>query len=555
MLPAARMDGRKVAFPGVVMPETFDPYHKLLGIRCTHSPPDHYRLLGIELFEDDPDVIETAADRQMVHLRTYRTGKYAASAERLLNEVATARLCLLDSERKDRYDTTLRNGEVLLLDECVDEVGPDHLDARIEQLAAQAKECDATESSPSPEQVTGASLTGGDAPEAKLDFTACSFESLKPTSLDAKASGPVPSEESHPLPVPEQCQIDGVPTVTNTGGAVESKASALPITSTLVADGSTQIARQNLAWACLAILVACVVILALAILTWRVWTTAPPPQAVAPFSLQEAQCHQQAWAKHLGLPVETTNSLGMKLRLIPPGDFIMGLVETNVSLPTSQMEQYVHITQPFYLSVYEITQAEYSQIMGANPSYFSAEGAGNHQIQGFDTGRLPVEGVSWDEATDFCRRLGQIEGRQYRLPTEAEWEYACRAGTMTAFHLGDMLDSRQANCDGTYPIGTNVIGPSLQRSTTVGSYSANAFGLHDMHGNVWEWCEDWYDRHYQAACLADNPAGPPSGSHRICRGGGWPDTARECRSNERGLVAPNYRSNYLGFRVVLVPAQ
>jgi formylglycine-generating enzyme required for sulfatase activity len=138
-------------------------------------------------------------------------------------------------------------------------------------------------------------------------------------------------------------------------------------------------------------------------------------------------------------------------------------------------------------------------------------------------------------------------GRKYRLPTESEWEYACRTGTNTPFHFGSELNGRQANCDGTVPYGTDSDGPYLKKTTPVGKYPANAWGLYDMHGNVWEWCSDWYGE-YPAGSLT-NPSGPATGSIRIVRGGSWLDDAVYCRSANRRKV-PSFRC-YLGFRVAL----
>ncbi|HQU45660.1 MAG TPA: SUMF1/EgtB/PvdO family nonheme iron enzyme, partial [Pirellulales bacterium] len=235
---------------------------------------------------------------------------------------------------------------------------------------------------------------------------------------------------------------------------------------------------------------------------------------------------------HGEAPRDVTNSIGMKLRLIPAGRFWMGSPESEVERGGGERRHQVRITRPFYLGVYEVTQAEYKRVMGDNPSDFSSGGKAAVLVSGLDTRRFPVENVSWDDATDFCEKLSdrageRAAGRRYRLPTEAEWEYACRAGTTTPFHFGGELSGRGANCNGNYPYGTSVKGPYLGRTTTVGSYRdrANAFGLYDMHGNVWEWCADWYDSKYYDDSAADDPQGPAAGSFRVIRGGGW-DAAR-----------------------------
>src|SRR5262249_4326336 len=145
----------------------------------------------------------------------------------------------------------------------------------------------------------------------------------------------------------------------------------------------------------------------------------------------------------------------------------------------------------------------------------------------------PVERVTWEEAVEFCRRLSHLPeekaaGRAYRLPTEAEWEYACRAGTATPFAQGLSLSGAQANFDGGFPYGGGERGRSLQKTTRVGSYPANNFGVHDLHGNVWEWCADWLDSLYYAASPKRDPQGPAAGQLRVLRGGSWRNHAVTC---------------------------
>jgi formylglycine-generating enzyme required for sulfatase activity len=185
--------------------------------------------------------------------------------------------------------------------------------------------------------------------------------------------------------------------------------------------------------------------------------------------------------------------------------------------------------------------------MGNNPSYFGAEGVGKSLVGHLDLRKLPVESVSFDDVTEFCDRLSQRPaerkaGRIYRLPTEAEWEYACRAGmAQTAYHFGSRLRNEIARFngnDGSHPL-------------PVGSSAANLFGLYDMHGNVWEWCADWYLEDYYTRTPEQNPSGPPNGSRRVLRGGGWSTPASLCRSAIRGNNTEDARHNYNGFRVAL----
>lgn len=202
-----------------------------------------------------------------------------------------------------------------------------------------------------------------------------------------------------------------------------------------------------------------------------------------------------------------TNSFGMQFVQIPPGTFMMGSPPDEPERSDNEGPQHpVEITKDFYMGIYPVTQSEYEAVMGRNPSYFSAAGQGKERVAGMDTRGFPVEYVSWHDASEFCKKLTEMdeslpEGWEYRLPTEAEWEYACRAGTTTPFHFGSTLSSYQANFNGDHPYGDAPKGPYLKRTCEVGSYKCNGWGLYDMHGNVWEWCLDWYDPNFYQACL------------------------------------------------------
>jgi uncharacterized protein (TIGR02996 family) len=243
------------------------------------------------------------------------------------------------------------------------------------------------------------------------------------------------------------------------------------------------------------------------------------------------------------------NSIGMTFALVPAGTFVMGSPETEADRSDDEGPQHeVEITRPFYLGVFPVTQEPYERVMGVNPSQFTS-------VAGEDTRLFPVENVSWEEAKEFCEKLTNQEGggRVYRLPTEAEWEYACRGGLASQiFHFGNTLNSTQANFDGNSPYGT-AKGPYLARPCKVGSYKPNAFGLYDMHGNVWEWCGDWYDEDYYGKSPPRDPSGRSEGSRRVFRGGGWNGDGRRCRSAYRSRRGPAYRNGRLGFRVALVP--
>jgi len=249
----------------------------------------------------------------------------------------------------------------------------------------------------------------------------------------------------------------------------------------------------------------------------------------------------------------TSPATGMEFVWVPPGEFLMGSPDDESErFDDEGPQRRVTISKGFWMGKYPVTQAQYQQITGDNPSYFK-----DGKIFGFG-GRArpdcPVESVSWNEAKAFCGKLqgrlaGDMRALTARLPTEAEWEYACRAGTTTAFHYGDSLGATMANFDGNYPYGGGRKGEYRQMTVPVGSFKPNAWGLHDMHGNVWEWCEDWYGD-YPSEPVTD-PEGPGSGSSRVLRGGSWCNDARDCRSANRNVFAPGLPNFNFGFRVVV----
>jgi formylglycine-generating enzyme required for sulfatase activity len=252
-----------------------------------------------------------------------------------------------------------------------------------------------------------------------------------------------------------------------------------------------------------------------------------------------------------------TNSIGMKLALVPAGKFTMGSPKTEADRGDDETEHEVEITKPFLMGVYHVTQEEYAKVVGKNPSWMSSTGSARQKVKGLDTGRFPVDNVKWSDAQQFCDKLSALDAqagkaRRYRLPTEAECEYAAReAGKSKApFSFGETLNSEQANFDGVFPFGNTNKGPSLSRTSKVGSYKPNNVGLHDMHGNIWQWCADWYGKDYYSKSPKQDPKGPTSGNTRVLRGGGWCQCAKECRSANRSNESPSFSDGTIGFRVV-----
>jgi formylglycine-generating enzyme required for sulfatase activity len=270
---------------------------------------------------------------------------------------------------------------------------------------------------------------------------------------------------------------------------------------------------------------------------------------------------------------EITNSIGMKLVLIPKGTFMMGSPESEEGRSDDESQHEVTLSKDFYLGVTEVTQGQYEMVMGNknNPSYFQKRVI----LQG-DSSMHPVEQVTWEETVAFCERLSQLPeekeaGRVYRLPTEAEWEYGCRAGSKTAFGFEgigrDLVNHAWfGDNSGTKEMDVIAFSKSLNDDprqflkamlsagcTThpVGEKKPNAWGLYDMHGNVWERCSDWYTDYPKGAVT--DPVGPSDGARHLIRGGCWVNAALNCRSAFREACIPSGRSMIIGFRVAMSP--
>ena len=251
----------------------------------------------------------------------------------------------------------------------------------------------------------------------------------------------------------------------------------------------------------------------------------------APFSAEAAKTAQMELAKSMRKVIEPQIDLGkgikLEMVLIPAGKFMMGSPVSETGRRDIETQHEVTLTKPFYMGKYEVTQEQWQVIMGSNPS----------EKKGV---KWPVGNVSWNDCQDFIRKLNAKTNGGYRLPTEAEWEYACRAGTNTAYSFGDSLTLGDAN-----------YGPG-GKSVAVGSYKPNGFGLYDMHGYVWEWCEDWYSSYPTQAVI--DPMGPATGTYRALRGGGFNNNKLSARSSGRNNdSAPTRELTDFGFRLVRTP--
>jgi formylglycine-generating enzyme required for sulfatase activity len=280
------------------------------------------------------------------------------------------------------------------------------------------------------------------------------------------------------------------------------------------------------------------------------------------------------------LPPVITNSIGMELVLVPAGKFRMGSGETE---PAHQGHEgpvrEVEITRPFYMGIHEVTVGQFKQFVkdagyktqaeteGGALRYFpdgkwENDPKASWRNPGFvQTDEHPVVCVSWNDAQAFCKWLGQVESKKYRLPTEAEWEHACRAGTKTRWYSGDdeaslkdVANIADAALKKALPVGdAHPWNDGYAFTAPVGRFMPNAFGLYDMHGNAWEWCQDWYDPDYYKKGPREDPEGPVAGGTRVLRGGSWGDGAPNARSAYRsGHYVPSHRHCRLGFRAVRV---
>jgi formylglycine-generating enzyme required for sulfatase activity len=448
---------------------TFDPYRKWLGIAPADQPPNHYRLLGLDLFESDPDVIDAATEQRVAYLRNCATGQHVAESQRLLNEVAAARLCLLNADKRREYDERLRSS-----------------------LAAKQP----------------AASSGRDA-----------------SSTDNNVQSRSTEQRDELAEILDQASVDKTPAVSRT-------------TKTRL----VSMAPQKLAAVAIGVLV--VVFLGFKFFTSgngslgddgsAETSSGTATKKTIPAKSLTAQPAGAEWS---------ANGLKMPFRWCKAGAFRMGSPKTGTIHYEDETLVNVTLSQGFWMGRYEVTQLEWRQVMGSTPWQ------GQENVAVGD--RFPAVWVDWHDAKLFCHTLTEQERRagrlpkdwEFRLPTEAQWEYACRAGSDTQYSFGD--DDSQLLEYAWYMTNS----PSLKPVHEVGGKQANAWGLHDMHGNVSEWCRDGYS---PKLIGGTDPEMELPALDRVRRGGSVLSQTTACRSAFRGRDVPARRWFDLGFRVVIV---
>ncbi|MBT3196082.1 MAG: formylglycine-generating enzyme family protein [Gammaproteobacteria bacterium] len=273
---------------------------------------------------------------------------------------------------------------------------------------------------------------------------------------------------------------------------------------------------------------------------WDIYSEYPKGiQGVVDFKLQTRAEQQQTPEQKAG-DSWTDPYSGIEFVWIPAGEFMMGSPSSEPGRDDDERQHRVKLSEGYWLGRYEVTQRQWKKVMGNNPSKFTSCGSD-----------CPVEKISWEDTQDFIRKLNGRGNGSFKLPSEAQWEYAARAGTTTPFSFGNNITTSQANYDGNYPYNGNAKGRYRKTTVTVGSFPANRWGLHEMHGNVWEWLNDWKGN-YPSGTVTD-PEGPGSGQSRVLRGGGWNGYAKFLRSASRDYISPSGRDSLLGVRLMRQP--
>ena len=492
-------------------PQNF--YHMMLGLPAVVDAPDHYELLGIERFEDDIERIRTAAIDRNRKLLSWQNSEFHADADQLMNEIVAAREVLSDPRRKAVYDGQRGRGNAAVQDEALARAQPSHPAAVSRPVPTDPGSQDtgtpATSKSPrlpAPMRRTKRKPSAGRsralAQETRRSIDADVFQ-LGPTGTMVLVVGIILTGSWLFL---GGWQPSSRPASTGGSPGQPSVTPVLPLAAEQ-AIGNQLTAREQ-------------------------------ESAANAASRQEAQAAQMDAARALGRDsLVERNSIDMELVLIPPGTFLMGSPASDPEARETEHPQVqVTLTQPLCVGTTEVTQGQWQAVMNTAPwSQFLTP-------VGTD---FPATYVSFDDAQEFCAKLSEKEGVTYRLLSEAEREYACRAGTTTTYCFGTSADMLAV-----YAWFKSDL-PEERFFSQVGQKRPNAYGLYDMHGNVREWCADWFGSPLEGGI---DPAGPPAGSYRVIRDGYWRLPSGSCRSASRGGGLPSDRSKNVGFRVCTVPS-
>lgn len=550
------------ATPAVVDQDNrdFDPYHKWMGIPAHEQPPNHYRLLRIGLFESDSEVIKNAFERETAGLKMQQDGQHADHAARISRELLKARDCLLDADRKQRYDATLQ--EKLDAEEEGDDLA-DELEQRIavDQAVKQATAELTAKRNQLRSRAKQAALREQRALDAiqqlKQRLATASRRTNTPGSKAVQPRSPVRQERSVGQQIPVRQERAWVFPVVVASAAL---AFALVLITVIAISASNNrskpsakggTAQNNDGEVAAAVTRNSegpeVKAAPYSELTSRSTTiVAPRVKAIDSPSvdLESSPATSVRDGTQTG-EVQDNNGLKMQLCWCPAGSFSMGSPKREAGRDVNEDAVNVTLTRGFWLGKYEVTQQQWMQIMHTVPwrGESNVKEGLNH----------PAMYVNWEDATEFCKRLTEQDRSagllsmkwKYTLPTEAQWEYACRAGTTTRFsfqefalQLGDFAWFKK-----------NAYDAQEQHAHEVGTKRPNAWGLHDMHGNLREWCRDSYLEHLPGGT---NPEGTSIGSTRVIRGGSWYDDADDCRSATRDRFSAIRRYSFVGFRVAAV---
>jgi sulfatase modifying factor 1 len=515
----------------------FDPYHIWLGIPETEKPISKYRLLGIADFEDNREVISAAAEQRTIYLRTLQAGEHEVLVAQLLNEVSQARVTLLNADQKAEYDEGLRKQQA-------PEPVPEQTPVPIPVVQAPTPAPVVVRGTVTQEFPVSVVQTAKRARRRKVPKAIWK----RPAVIGVSVVGVI---GVFVLVISLMFSGDAEPVVSNTAGRISAEKPVEKADAEKAAAVSAALDKGD--WKAVLSLypnnsegLRMKAAADKAVADKAVADKAVADKAVADKAAMVKVARDKAEAAATKKAAEEvlarspiTNTIGMTLNKIPAGTFMMGSPDTEKDRQDDEHQHKVTISKAFYMQTTEVTQGQWKAVMGTEPwqgEQYVKEGP-----------NYPASYVSWDDAVAYCEKLSKLEGNRYRLPTEAEWEYACRAKTRTAWNFGD-----DENVLGDYAWYFNNTWDIDERyAHQVELKKPNAFGLHDMHGNVIEWCHDYYEEDYYKQSSEKDPTGPTSGSSRVLRGGSWKlGNSRYARSAYRNWFDADYRNDSVGFRLV-----